>query len=379
MNALRDLFLLDPNVIFLNHGSFGACPVPVFETYQRWQLELERQPVEFLGRRADGLIAEACAVLGAYLNADPQDLVFVPNATHGINTVARSLALQPGDEILTTDHEYGALNYTWEFVCRQTGAVYIRHPVPLPVTTHAEFVESFWNAVTPRTRVIFMSHITSPTALTFPVREICRRAREAGIVTIIDGAHVPGQLPLDLTALEPDFYSGNCHKWLCAPKGSAFLYARRDCQELIEPLVISWGYVPGASFVQRHQYQGTRDLSAFLSVPAAIAFQAEHGWDEVRQSSHALVQQTRERAASLMDLQPIAPNSGEWFQQMVTLPMPAWCDVQTLKARLYDEYRIELPFIVWNEQPFIRVSIQGYNTQQDVDALLSALEALLKP
>ncbi len=211
--ALRELFLLDPEVVFLNHGSFGACPRPVFEVYQAWQRELEWQPVEFLQRRANTLLDEARTRLAAYVNATPDDLVFVPNATIGLNIVARSLPLQPGDEILATDHEYGALDLTWAHVCRKTGARYVRHQIPVPLTgTPEELADAFWAAVTPRTRVVFLSHLTSPTALIFPVAEICRRAREAGIVSIVDGAHVPGHLPLDLTAVGADAYSGNCHK-----------------------------------------------------------------------------------------------------------------------------------------------------------------------
>ncbi|MBZ0285178.1 MAG: aminotransferase class V-fold PLP-dependent enzyme [Anaerolineae bacterium] len=375
MNNLRDFFLLDPNVVFLNHGSFGACPIPVFETYQNWQRELERQPVEFLGRRNDQLLDAARIALAAYLNADVDNLIFVPNATIGINTVARSLSLQPGDEILATDHEYGALDYTWNFVCGKTGAKYIRHPVPLPVTSHADFVESFWRAVTPRTKVIFISHITSPTGLIFPVEEICRRAREAGILTVVDGAHVPGHIALDLKALDPDFYSGNCHKWLCAPKGAAFLYARHDHHPIIDPLVISWGYVENASFVQRNQWQGTRDIAAFLSVPAAIEFQGSHNWDVIRANCHALISETRTRVAELFDLPPISPNSTDWLGQMLTFPLPP-CDALAVKTRLYDEFCIELPQVVWSDRPHLRVSFQGYNTSEDLNRLIDALKVI---
>jgi isopenicillin-N epimerase len=361
----------------LNHGSFGACPKPVFEVYQRWQRELERQPVEFLGRRADELLNTARASLGQYLNAKPDDLIFVPNATSGINTVARSLPLQRGDEILTTDHEYGAMDQTWQFVCRKRGACYVRQPVPLPVTSAEAFVESFWAAVTPRTRVIFLSHITSPTALIFPIAEICRRARQAGLLTVIDGAHAPGQVPIDLTALDVDFYSGNCHKWLCAPKGSAFLYVRTEHQPMIEPLVISWGWLDDAPFVQRNQWQGTRDIAAFLSVPDAIEFQRVHQWDAVRRDCHALASQVRQRAADLFQLAPISPDSADWFGQMVAFPIPA-CEPEVLKRRLYDEYRVEVPVTSHNGQHLIRASFQGYNTQDDADRLLAALEVLLQ-
>lgn len=377
MNHLQQQFLLDPNVTFLNHGSFGACPIPVFETYQNWQRELERQPVEFLGRRHDALIADARAKVGAYLNADPDDLVFVSNSTMGINTVARSLRLQPGDEILATDHEYGAIDYTWNFVCARTGATYIRHPMPLPVTSHEAFIESLWSAVTPRTKVISISHITSPTALIFPVAEICRRAREAGILTMIDGAHVPGQIPLDLTAIGADFYAGNFHKWLCAPKGSAFLYARREHHAIIEPLVISWGWLPDSSFATRNGWQGTRDIAAFLSVPAAIEFQAAHDWDTVRAECHQLAREARARFAELFDLTPICPDSPEWFGQMITLPVPP-CDALAVKTRLYDQYCIEIPQIVWNGQPHVRASFQAYNSAHDLERLLEAVSEIFE-
>jgi isopenicillin-N epimerase len=199
-------------VVFLNHGSFGACPRAVFDVYQEWQRELERQPVEFLGRRARGLLQAARGALGAYVGADPDDLVYVPNSTFALNVVARSLDLAPGDEVLGTDHEYGAMERAWRFVCEPRGARYVRQPVPLPCATPEEVVEAVWAGVTPRTRVLFVSHITSPTALTFPVAPLLRRAREAGILSVVDGAHAPGQVPLDLRAMDADFYVANCHK-----------------------------------------------------------------------------------------------------------------------------------------------------------------------
>ncbi len=333
--ALRDLFLLDPEVIFFNHGSFGACPRPVFEVYQAWQRELEWQPVEFLQRRANALLDEARTRLATYVNARPDDLVFVPNATIGLNIVARSLPLQPGDEILTTDHEYGALDLTWAHVCRKTGARYIRHPIPVPLAgTPEELADALWAAVTPRTRVVFLSHLTSPTALTFPVAEICRRAREAGILSIVDGAHVPGHLPLDLTAIGADAYSGNCHKWLCAPKGSAFLHVRPEHHTVVEAMTVSWGWgEEEPTFVTRNQRQGTRDLAAFLAVPAAIDFQAAHDWDTVRVRCHALASDVRARLAALTGLDPLAPDGPAWFGQMVAAPLPV-TDPVDLKRRL---------------------------------------------
>lgn len=377
MASLRDQFLLNPDVVFLNHGSFGACPKPVFEKYQAWQLELERQPVEFLGRRFEALMADARQHLGAFLNAAPDDLIFVPNATTGLNTVARSLqlTLQPGDEILTTNHEYGALNRTWEFISKYTGAKYINYPIPMPVTTAEAFIDSFWQGVTPRTKIIFLSHITSPTALTFPVKEICRRARQQGIMTIIDGAHVPGQLPLDLTDLDADIYSGNLHKWLCAPKGSAFLHVRPEHHHWIEPLVISHGWLADGTFISQNEWQGTRDIAAFLAVPDAIAFQQAHDWATVRKACHQLASDTYQRMLAFTEQEPLSPDSPEWFMQMVALPLPP-CDVAQVKTRLYDEFRVEAPVFEHNGRPIVRASFQGYNTAQDADALVNAIRTI---
>ena len=374
----REDFLLRPDVVFLNHGSFGACPRTVFEAYQRWQRELEAQPVEFLGRRANELLRNARAALGAYVSADPDDLVFVTNSTFALNTIARAFPLEPGDEVLGTDHEYGAMARAWQFVCRQRGARYVSQPVPAPLTSAESVVEAIWQGVTPRTRVLFVSHITSPTAVTFPVELLIRRAREAGIVSVIDGAHVPGQRPLDLRALDPDFYVANCHKWLCAPKGSAFLYARRTAQPLLSPLVISWGWQPEQTmpFVDEQQPQGTRDISTFLAVPDAIAYLLDHDWPAVQRECHALVSQAGRRICDLSGRPPLTPHSWEWYAQMASFPLPP-CDTGRLKEELYLRYRIEVPIVTWREQPYVRISVQAYNTPRDLDLLVEALTTLL--
>lgn len=382
MSSLQDHFLLDPQVVFLNHGSYGASPKPVFEAYQNWQMRLERQPVLFLGRELPALMRESRAALGEYLHAEADDLVYIPNATHGINIVARSLELTPGDEILTSDHEYGACDYAWEFNCNKTGARYIHQPVPLPVRTEEEIVEQFWQGVTPRTKVIYLSHITSSTALRLPIEEICRRARERGIMTIIDAAHAPGQIPVDLQALGADVVFGNCHKWMLAPKGSAFLYARREVQDLIQPLVVSWGTHPtpdiatGSRFIDILQWTGTKDPTAALTVPTAIQFMQDHDWEEVRSQCHELLRQAIEQICDLTELPPMYPLNSDFYSQMGIAPLPP-SDLMTLKSRLYEEYKIEVPLIEWQERHFIRISIQGYNTPSDVDTLVKALKALL--
>jgi isopenicillin-N epimerase len=378
LTALRDQFLLRPGIVFLNHGSFGACPRPVFEAYQAWQLELERQPVEFVQRRSRELLREARQALGDYVGADADDLVYVTNVTLGLNIVARSLRLEPGDEVLTTDHEYGSLNSTWELVCARQGARYVHRTVELPITSSDEVVDAIWSGVTDRTRVLFISHITSPTALVFPVAELVRRAREAGILSIIDGAHAAGQVPLDLRALGADFYSANCHKWMMSPKGAGFLYARREMHHLLEPLIGGRRErAPEVSqLITEHQYQGTRDLAAFLSVPAAIRFMHDHDWPQVQRACHELVRTARQEVSELVGLPPVIPDGDTWFAQMAVLPIPP-CDLAALHNRLHDEYEIEVPPTRWDGQHFVRLSVQGYNTRADIERLIEALRALL--
>jgi isopenicillin-N epimerase len=353
---VKDLFLLDPAIVYLNHGSFGACPRPVFERYQQWQLELEREPVEFLARerRFGELLETARLRVAAYLGADPDNLVFAPNATTGLNDAIRSLELRPGDEILLGDHEYGGLLRLWEFVARRTGAR-LRH-VPFDELDPG-----------PATRVVFCSHVEWSSGRVNDVAELCRRARDAGALSIVDGAHAPGQIELNLEALGADVYAGNCHKWLCAPKGSGFLYVRPDTQQLVEPLVVSWDWVDENGFAAQNRWQGTRDPSAYLSVPAAIDFQAEHDWPAVRARCHALLAEARDRL-------PLEPLTDEFVQMLgFRLHSP---DPATLGGRLYTEHNVEVPVFEtasgWN----LRVSIQAYNDEHDVAALAQALDSV---
>lgn len=379
---MRDAFLLDPAVVFLNHGSFGACPKAVFARFQQWQLELERNPVEFLGRRSAGLLFEARAALASYLNAGTDDLVFVPNATTGVNIVARSLALQPGDEVLSTDHEYGACDATWRFVCDKAGAHYRKVTIPVPLDP-ATWADRVMAAVTPRTKMVFASHITSTTALIFPVAELCARCRALGILTLIDGAHAPGHIALDLAATGADFYTGNCHKWLCAPKGSAFLHVQPALQGRIDATVVSWGYLAEAAghtgfdaytgrttLERRLQWQGTHDIAAYLSVPAAIDFWRQHDGPAWQQSCHELACATQRRVLAHNGLQALAGDSS--IGQMAAMPVRC-ADPEALRRRLFDHHHIEVPVTQHAGQCCVRVSVQAYNSTQDLDRLVQAL------
>jgi isopenicillin-N epimerase len=379
---MRDLFLLNPDVIYLNHGSFGACPQPVFREYQRWQRDLEHEPVEFLGRQAIELMAEARRSLAAYLGCRSNDLVYFPNPTTAINMVARSLDLQPGDEVLATDHEYGAMDRTWRFICGKTGARYVQRSIPVPCESAEQVREQFLSGISGHTRVIFISHITSPTALRFPVEAICRRAREAGILTIVDGAHAPGQLELNLEQIGADLYTGACHKWLCSPKGAAFLHARPEIQDRLEPLVVSWGWEPDepgpSAFIDQQEWQGTRDLAAFLAVPMAIEFQREHDWRAVRERCRSMMQGLRSRLQAKLGLHPLTSDSQLEAPQMFSMQLPE-CNPEELQRILLERYRIEAVARRWAGRDLLRVSLQAYNNEDDLNALTAALEELLSP
>lgn len=377
--SLRKLFLIDPEVVFLNHGSFGACPKPVFEKYQEWQLTLERQPLEFLGRRYPTLMADARHALGEFLGTSGENLFFTPNTTTGINTVMRSLPLSPGDEVLSNTFEYGALHRAWEFVCGKQGAKYVQCNIDLPIESEAQFVDAIWRQVNDKTKVLFLSHITSSNALTLPVTALISRARDREIITIIDGAHAPGQILLHLDSLDADFYAGNCHKWLMAPKGSAFLFARPEMQHMVDPLVVSWENVSAGDsrFLKENEFQGTRDIAAYLAVPAAIDFFQENNWPKVQEHCHALVKDARKEINAIFDQPPICPDEGGWFQQMSAQYLPKHIDGSRLQETLLKEYNIEIPVMTIEEDSFLRISIQGYNTREDVNTLLEGLRKIL--
>jgi len=375
--SVRDDFMLRRDWRLLNNGSFGACPQPVFDVYQQWQREFEHHPGGYMAvSRAN--LTEARTKLAAYLHTDQSRLAFVTNATMGVNVVTHSLRsiLQPGDEVLTSNHEYGACNHAWQFNCGKSGAHYINHPISLPLHSETEFIEQLWAGVTPHTRVIYLSHTTSPTALTFPLEEICRRARTAGILTVIDGAHVPGQRELYLDEIGADFYTGNCHKWMCAPKGTAFLHVRPEVQHLIEPLIVGHGWLPEQRseqpLIDYVEQFGTRDLAGFLAIPAAIDYMAAHDWAQVRERCYAMALDTKHLIERTFGTEPICPESFTWFSQLCPIRLPDKTDMGKLGEIFREHYQIEMPLINWNGVKIARLSVQVYTTQDELDAFVEA-------
>jgi len=378
MNNIKDTFLLDPNITFLNHGSFGSCPRPVFQEYQKWQKKLEHQPVQFMTDKVYSALKESRIALSEFMGCNEDELVFFPNPTTATTNIIFNLDLKPGDEILMTNHEYGALVRAWTAWGKRTGIKIVQQNIPAPLDTEERFIEEFWKGVNVRTKVIFISHITSPTALIFPIEQILARARDKGLITIVDGAHVPGQVDLDIHALGCDYYIGAIHKWLCGPKGSSFLFVKKEHQKWMKPVVYSWGKDgedPGPSeFLQDFQWQGTRDMSAFLSIPTAIEF--------YHQEISSLQSKCREmnlhafsEFQSILGTKPIS-SGGNWLGQMVSHPLPDNASPD-LKEKLWTRHQIEIPVFEWNGLQLIRLSVQIYNQQNDIDSLMSALPSLI--
>lgn len=378
---LKNYFLLRDDITFLNFGSFGACVKPVFEKYQQFQLELEQEPVLFITGTGPRYLEQARTALGEYVQADKDDLVYVTNPSFAVNTIARSMYLKAGDEVLTTDIEYGACDKTWRFYCEQTGARYIQQPIRLPLTTKEAFVEDLFKGVSTKTKLIFISHITSSTALRLPVEEVIAKAKTLGIPVFVDGAHAPGQVPLNLSTLGADFYTGACHKWMMTPKGSSFLYVARAQQATIDPLVISWGYkaqFPSDSmYLDYHQFNGTRDFSAFLTIPTAIDFMKEHEWDKVAASCRKLV---KENAATLFDLtggKALAPLTDDFIVQLLSAAIKT-AEPEKLHDLLFEKYKIQVPVMRHGDKVYLRYSINAFNEQADLDKLFSAIMDIKK-
>lgn len=377
---MKQLFLLDPSITFLNHGSFGACPKPIFDEYQRLQLELENEPVYFIQKKAAVYLKKAKEKLSKYIGCQPEDFFFTPNPTVAINTVMRSLKLQPGDEILSTNHEYGAMDKTWAYFCKVTGAKYVRQTISMPVISKEQLLEDFWKGYNSNTKVVFINQISSATALIFPVREICKKAQELGLITIVDGAHVPGHISLNIEEMNADFYTGTLHKWMLAPKGSSFLYAKKEFQDDLDPLVVSWGYdnevIAQTQFLDYHEYQGTRDISSFLCTPKVIDFLEENNWNEIAENCKQIVLDNYQRFCDLLNTTPICPITNEFLGQMASIPVKT-DEPQKLKELLFEKYQIEIPVMPLNGDFYIRYSINAYNSQKELDRLYEVLKEII--
>ena len=374
---MKKYFLLDSNITFLNHGSFGACPKVVFNNYQYWQRELEIQPVKFFTKVLYEKLEYSRKKLSNFIGCDHDELIFFQNPTTAVSNIIANLDLQSGDEVLMSSHEYGALVRSWTEWGIKKNIKIVQQEVELPLTTENKFIENILRGITPKTKVIFLSHITSATGLIFPLEKIISLAKEKGIMTIIDGAHAPAHIPLNIHKINCDFYTGALHKWLCGPKGASFLYVKKKHQHWVKPLIYSWGKEgddPGPSeFLQDFQWQGTRDMAAFLSIPSAIEFYYSYLEKNLKLCRENIKYAFKNLGLTL-NTEPIS-NGGDWIGQMVSHPLPESTPLD-LKEILYHHYKIEIPIFKWGDRMFIRVSMQIYNEKKEVDLLLSALSSI---
>jgi len=376
----RSQWDLAPGVSYLNHGSFGPPPRPVQAARRVWQERLDAQPMDFFVRQYEPAWLQARRRLAGLLGAAEGNLVFAENATAAMNVLAHSVALRPGDEVLLTDHEYGAVQRIWRRAVDQVpGAVFVEAKLPLPIEAAEQVVQAIFASATDRTRLLVVSHITSATAVTLPVERIVAEARRRGIMVCVDGPHAVAQLPLELDRLGCDFYCASCHKWLCAPFGSGFLYVAPQHHAAIRTPQLSWGRLPPGpleAWSDEFIWTGTRDPSAYLAVPAAIDFLEHVGLDRFRRQTHALARYARQQLVELTGLAPIVPDSPDWYGCMAHAPLPPG-DARGLQQLLSSEYGIEVPIIAWGDRRWIRVSCHLYNTDQEIDRLVEALRRLV--
>lgn len=376
----RGQWKLREDTTYLNHGSFGPPPEPVRRARLAWQEQLDRQPMDFYVRVLEPALREAREKLARCVGTSGENLVFVENATFGMNVVAESFALAPDDEVLLTDHEYGAVRRIWERACRRAGASPPRiASLPLPFTSADETVAGLFAAASERTRLLVVSHITSPTAVILPVAEICREARKRGIATCIDGPHAPAQIDVRIDDLDCDYYAASCHKWLSAPFGSGFLYVHPRNQARVRAPILSWGRLLPAqpeTWSDEFLWSGTRDPSPYLSISAAIDFVESVGPANFRARTHALAHYARERLVELTGREPIVPDSEVWYGSMAHVPLPPG-DAKPLQDALWHEHRIEVPIVEWNGGRYVRVSCHLYNTHEEIDLLVAALQEYL--
>ena len=373
--------MIQSDLTQLNHGSFGAVPRVVFEHQNQWRARIEADPVELLGRRHGELIDQAKQQIGAWLGMNSPDFGLVTNATEGINCVLRALELSPGDELVTTTHVYNAVRQAMKYTAQRAGAAYREIPLPLPIHSPRTIEQAVLDGLTPRTRLLVVDHISSPTALLFPVQNILAGCANLGVDVLIDGAHAPGMIDLNVGKLAPAYYAGNLHKWTCAPKGAAFIWARPDRQTGLHPLIVS--HHLGQGLAKEFSWQGTRDISAWLTVPRAMEFLAEFGWDRVMTHNHALAVWVHQHLCRQWKVPPISPPNGSMLGSMTTVPLPPPLDRLTdpqsaaLQRRLHDEYHIEVPVVQWSGRTYLRPSCQIYNIAEEYQQLAKAIETCL--
>ena len=389
----RGFWPLDPEVTFLNHGSFGSCPRPVLKFQRAIQDRLERQPVRFLVDEFEALWDNARRALATFIGTDAGGLVFVSNATGGVNTVLRSLRFKRGDELLVTNHEYNACRCALDFVAGRSGAKVVVANIPFPLSSSQRVVDTVLERVTKRTRLVLIDHITSPTGLVLPINNIIHELNRRGVESLVDGAHAPGMIPLDLKKLDATYYTGNCHKWLCTPKSTALLYVRKDRRADIHPLVISHGAnLPRkdrSRFLLEFGWMGTGDFSAWLSVPEAIRVIGEllpGGWPAIRQRNHDLALAARDILCESLQVPPPCPDAMIGALAAVPLPDMRAADTRKifngqtpLRARLQQEFNIEVPVLPWPAPPrqLLRISAQLYNSLPQYEQLAAALKKVL--
>lgn len=372
--GMREHFLLEPDMAYLNHGSFGASPKEVLAVQADLRLRLESQPVRFMSRELPQRLADAGATLAGFLGAEPDDLAFVENATAGCNAVLRSLRLNPGDEVLVTDHNYPAVRNILRHVCAESGALLIEAKLPFPVASPQEVVEAVRAKLTDCTRLVVVDLITSPTATIMPVAEIARAAKNLGARVLVDAAHAPGHIDFDVNASGADWVTGNAHKWLFAPKGAAFLWADPKAQDGLHPTVISHGY--GKGFQAEFAWTGTRDPSAWLAVPAAIDFYRRIGDRAVRGHNHDLARRAAELLTDRLGTFAVSPAAMRGAMASIALPtsLPSDHDAaRALNVRLWERHRIEVPIFAFADRLWVRISAQVYNELSEYERLAEAL------
>ena len=387
---MKEHWLLDPAITYLNHGSFGAAPKAVLAKQSELRAQLESEPVRFMVRELEPLLDEARAVLAEFVGADTESIAFVPNATAGVNAVLRSLDLDLHDELLVTSHEYNASRNALDYVAGLVGAKVVAVDVPFPIASPDEVFDRVMERVTERTRLFLVDHVTSQTGLIFPIARLIDALKQRGIDTLVDGAHAPGMFPLNLDALGAAYYTGNLHKWVCAPKGAAFLYVRANRRRGIRPVVISHGAnatrTDRSRFHLEFDWPGTWDPTACLSVPTALRFMndiVDGGWPEVMRRNHDLALRARDILCACLGIDRPAPD--EMLGSMAAVPLPDGKPFvpslygEPLQDALFFEHAIEVPIHPWPHQPkrVLRISAQLYNTIEDYEKLANALTELL--